>query len=232
MNIPILIVGYERTGTTILRRLVSMHPNLEYDLVHEKWNLLRAAKNKKHANQIMTFKATQNKKRIGTVSSIISGQKIPYNNFLQAQKYIDKFLSLFPEGHLMHIIRKPLETINSQVKTFDRNVDHCIKNYFDSVPRVYDYTKQLPNSCQISYENLIDKPKEVLADLYRWMGQEVDPAHIERVVSTQDPWEHNGRILPGLRYFNNIIPKKREIILKKEHIQAIESHSLQYETNF
>jgi len=37
---PILIIGFERSGTTLLRRVVSMCPALDYDLLHERKRLI------------------------------------------------------------------------------------------------------------------------------------------------------------------------------------------------
>lgn len=216
MNVPILIIGYERSGTTLLRRLVSMHPSLESDLVHEKPWLLRDAQSIDHALETMTF----------VTSSIKSGQKLPYLTFHQAERNVKKFLSLFPDGYLMHIIRQPLETISSQVKTFRRKPKHCVHNYYASVFKVYDYVRSLPNSCTVKYESLISDPRTVLSKIYAWMGEEVGAEHIERVITTQDNWIYNDRAMPGLRYFKTIIPSNRKITLPPDIIENVKSRPL------
>jgi hypothetical protein len=198
-----------------------MHPSLEHDLVHEKARLLQDARNVAHAVETMTFATMQRGKPTGASSSIKSGQKLPYATYAQAEGFIQKFLSLFPNGYLMHIIREPLETINSQVKTFKRNPTKCVENYYSSVLRVYDYIRTLPNSCTIRYENLVADPRKVLAGVYAWMGEEVDIEHIERVITTQQGWECNGRLMPGLRYFSTIVPRERKIILPSDVVREI-----------
>lgn len=233
MNVPILIVGYERSGTTLLRRLVSMHPGLEYELVHEHPELLEAAKNASHAIKTMSYPATQQKKKTGSTMSVQAGQKTPYASFSQAKGNIDKFRELFPRAYFMHIIREPLETISSQVKTFNRRADKCIRHYFLAVPKAYKYVLSLPNSCTVRYENLVARPQEVLSSLYEWMGEKVADDFISRVISTRDPWEWEGRVMPGLRYFDNIVPKERKLVLKKTQIDAIKSRgSLQFVADF
>lgn len=223
MNVPIFIVGYERSGTTLLRRLVSMHPRLEYELIHERPKLLQAAKNTQHAIETMTYPATQQKRETGSTMSVRAGQKTPYATFSQAKGNIDKFRKLFPNAYIMHIIREPLETISSQIKTFSRRADGCIKNYFSAVPKVHKYVLSLPNSCTIRYENLVARPKEVLGSLYEWMGEKVPADFIAKIISTRDPWEWDGRVMPGLRYFDSIIPKNRKLVLKKAQIDTIQS---------
>lgn len=223
MNVPIFIVGYERSGTTLLRRLVSMHPRLEYELIHERPKLLQAARNTQHAIDTMTYPATQQKRETGSTMSVRAGQKTPYATFSQAKGNIDKFRELFPSAYLMHIIRDPLETISSQVKTFNRKADGCIKNYFSAVPKVYKYVLSLPRSCTVCYENLVARPQEVLASIYEWMGATVPLYFIDRIISTRDPWEWEGRMMPGLRYFDSIVPKERKLVLKQAHIDTIKS---------
>lgn len=233
MNVPIFIIGYERSGTTMLRRLVSMHPGLEYELVHERPKLLQASKSSKHAIETMTYPATQQKKETGSIMSVRSGQKTPYASYKQAKRNIDKFIKLFPDAYIMHIIREPLETISSQVKTFNRRADGCIKNYFSSVPKVYKYASAFPNSCTICYENLVAHPKQVLSDIYTWMGASVPQDFISKVISTKDPWEWKGRVMPGLRYFDSIVPKERKLALKQAQIDTIQSkESVQFVADF
>ena len=169
-----------------------------------------------HAMEIMTFGA----------SSVRSGQKLPYATFPKAKSYIDKFLSLFPEAHIMHIVREPLETISSQVRKFKRQPRRCIQNYFSSVPQVHKYIKTFERSCSVCYENLVTEPHSVLDRIYTWMGQTVDSTHITKVISTKDHWDYNGRPMPGLRYFDSIIPKERTIVLKKSDIKAIKIQPL------
>ena len=62
LKIPILILGYERSGTTLLRRLVSMHPDLEYDIFHEKPHRVMKAKSRDEAIRKLTVDSMQNKK--------------------------------------------------------------------------------------------------------------------------------------------------------------------------
>ena len=223
MNVPILIVGYERSGTTLFRRLVSMHPGLDYALVHEKRKWLMNAKTKEEALNVLTFDSNQAGNKTGGTSSVRSGQKMPYTEFETIKEAIDKFYSFFPESFMMHIIRDPITTVNSQVKSFSRKPSRCIKNWFSSVPKVYKYARSKPNNCVVCYENLVTDPKTTLGNIYKWMGQEVSDEHIEKVINTREHWDCNGRQMPGLRRFDNIIPPGRKLILKPNIVTRINS---------
>jgi len=233
MNIPLLIIGYERSGTTLLRRLTSMHPELEADIVHEKRKWLMSAQTREEALDVLTFSSRQAGKETGGKSSVRSGQKMPYANFKSIKEAVEKFYSFFPNSYLMHIIRDPVTTINSQVKSFNRNPKRCIKNWFSSVPLTYKYARSMPNNCVVCYENLVTNPREVLGNIYEWMGQRVSDEHLEKVITTRENWDYNGRKMPGLRRFDTIIPPERKLILKRNVIAEIKAKpKFEYETDF
>jgi len=191
------------------------------------------AQTKEEALEVLTFTSRQAGKETGGKSSVRSGQKIPYANFKIITQTIEKFYSFFPNSYLMHIIREPLTTINSQVKSFNRKPDRCIKNWFNSVPLAYRYARTIPNNCVVCYENLVTNPEEVLGKIYEWMGEKVNEEHIRKVISTRESWEHRGRMLPGLRRFDSIIPPERKLILKPRIIAQIESKpKFKYEADF
>ena len=74
----------------------------------------------------------------------------------------------------------------------------------------------------MAFEDLIGNVKEELNKLYQWIGFfEKDEDYIQKVVSTRDPWDYNGRIMPGLRYFDCIKHEKNNLILNKNQIKFI-----------
>lgn len=199
-----------------------MHPDIEYELVHENIGPLLKSKTREDAIDRLTYPATQEGNETGSIMSIRSGQKKPYTNFRNASKYIKKFISLFPEGHFIHIIRNPIDTISSQVRTFSRKPEKCIKNYFKSVPRVSDLLKSYKSVFEMKYEDIVLKPEETVYLLYKWIGSEVDPLFIEKVISKKDKWLYRGRIMPGLRYFERIENRvAKNIVLSSSQIDRI-----------
>ena len=223
MKTPFLVIGYERSGTSMLRRLMSMHPGLDYDIVHEKVKLLWRSKTSKQAIKTLTLPAQQHGTITG-VASILSGQKIPYVGFSAAKKTIDHFVHLFPTVSIVHIVRDPVGAVNSQVKTFKKKEMRCVSQYFKSVPRIIKY---LENSnirhIKIDYADVVDSPHNLLSRLYIWMGEKVTTEHINRVITTKEPWEYNGRTMCGLRYFNSVSNIKNKIVLSAACLKAIKA---------
>jgi len=219
---PILILGYERSGTTLLRRIVSMHPGLDYELVHENAKKLYSCQTRKQALRKMTYPGTQAGKRTGSTMSIRAGQKIPYMTLKEAKRAYKKFDSLFDTFRVIHITRNPVGCINSQVKTFNRDPSRCVRNYFNSVPQVSKLLADHPKILRVQYEDLVGDPRHEIARIYSWVGGEVSDEHIKAVMSIRDPWKCDGRVMPGLRYFDRIEKQKRRIILPAKLVNKIE----------
>lgn len=224
MKLPILILGYERSGTTLLRRLVSMHPKMPYDIVHEQANKLFKSQTKAEAIRRLSFPSKQKGVFTGGISSIEAGQKIPYTSFKTVQKSVDKFDKFFEKFHIIHIVRDPVGAINSQVKTFKKNEDKCIKQYFDAVPKVTQYLKSFNNVKTINFENLLNSPLEQLKSIYKWIGGfEQNDEFLNKVITTKEPWDYCGRMMPGLRYFSGIRFVKQNLVIKNKYVKKIHS---------
>lgn len=204
MKTPILILGFPRSGTTLLRRVVSMHPGLDHELIHENPGPLLAATTVDEALATLTYAATQEGKQTGSTMSIRAGQKIPYSRFKVARSFIRQFESFFDEFYIIHIYRNPVDTVSSGVKTFAANPLIRIVQYFTAVPRVRNLLRSYDGVLELRYEDFIRAPNETTKTIYDWIGGLVDDAYIDRVLTTKDPWEYNGRIMPGLRYFDRI----------------------------
>lgn len=223
MNTPILILGYERSGTTMLRRLVSMHPGLSYDLVHERPKVLFRCKGREDAVRQLTFQARQEGKETRGRQSILSGQKIAYARVATVRKTLSKFKAFFEHVHIIHIMRDPVYSISSQVRKFHRNSRVCTWAWFHCVPKVIKLLVPERNVRTVWFEDICGAPQETLTSLYAWMGEEVPAAFVSKVISTRDPWEYNGRIMSGLRYFDTISAKKPAIVLPEKLIASIRS---------
>lgn len=221
MNTPICIVGYERSGTTLLRRLISMHPMMDYDIVHEEGGKFMKCISKKDAIEKLTFPSKQQGELTGGTSSILAGQKMPYDNIGFLKRYVTKFLDYFPDSLILHIIRDPVYAINSQVKTFKRNAPRCVTAYFECVPEARRWLNGKPNSHEVSYECLTDNPIEELKRLYSIMGEDVEEELITKIVTTKEPWLHDNKSMVGLRYFDSVNTRKKQDIVLKKNIKLM-----------
>jgi hypothetical protein len=219
---PILILGYERSGTTLLRRIVSMHPKLKSNLVHEKYRLLFTCDDLEEAKS----KLDQDN------CSITSGQKIPYYEFSRVKSAVKRFNSFFGEGEfsVIHIIRDPIHCINSQKVTFRKSINQSINFYFRAVPKTRKYLRNNIDRClEIRYEDIIDEPHNTVHQIYKWLdGTEVDTNFINKVVGTKYPWFYNGRIMVGLRSFDKIEKQKKKFVLPEKSVNKINSLKEKY----
>jgi len=204
---PILVIGYERSGTTLLRRLVSMHPDLEYELIHERKDLLFKSEDYEHAVKIMTYPATQNNKKTGSIMSIRAGIKIPYLTVGSMIQVIKKFFTTIPNGMLIHITRDSESVARSQAKTFGKNYEYCLRDHKFMEPNAIQHLKKVEHkSYSVQFDKLLSNPLAQVRLIYEWMqgGSFDDEDYISKVISTRNPWKHKGRVMPGLRYFDRV----------------------------
>jgi len=181
-----------------------MHPDLEYELIHEDAQALLESRSKEELVEKLTYEHVQAGKPIGSIMSIRSGQKIPYSRYRVAKRFIRQFDSFFDSFYVIHIHRDPIYTVSSGVKTFSANPLIRIFQYFMTVPRVRKLLCKYDDVFELRYEDFVRSPNEETKRIYDWMGGSVDSAHIERVLTTKEPWECDGRIMPGLRYFDRV----------------------------
>jgi hypothetical protein len=112
--------------------------------------------------------------------------------------------------------------VSSGVKTFSANPLIRIVQYFTTVPRVRKLLRRYDGVLELRYEDLIRSPNEVTRTIYDWMGGAVDAAYIDKVLTTKDPWEYEGRVMPGLRYFDRIENRiSRRPALSRFHLLLI-----------
>tara|TARA_Y100000034_G_scaffold135396_1_gene207169 strand:+ start:162 stop:842 length:681 start_codon:yes stop_codon:yes gene_type:complete len=212
-----------------------MHPRLDYDLYHERPKRFLSCSTAKEALKKMRKPCTQGGETIGSEMSIESGIKVAYTKAKLALEVINRFLWMFPQGSIVHAIRTPADCISSQMRTFDRPFDRCLTMYFDSVPivrkRLYKLrfgTPMRPFKSTLRVQNVIygqfmyDSFAH-LHNLYHWMGGgPVDAKHTKIVLSTKDPWDYDGRIMCGLRYFKEVRPQGSKMVLNKKQQKAVQ----------
>jgi len=183
----ILVTGFQRSGTTLLRRIVSMHPELKTDILHEKRGFLEC-RNKEEAE-----------------SYIGSGEKLPYyatTNLII--NYIDKFKEYYPDGLIFHIHRNYNDVEKSNKKTFQHVSFSIKKAYSNSVPSINNYLLEVKDAYTVNYDALIINPLIMVKSIYKYIGNCPDDEYIKKVCTTRDPWYNGKRMMCGLRYKDRI----------------------------
>ena len=110
----ILLVGFQRSGTTLLRRILQVHPEI-HRVFHEPF-LLNITKTK---DQVLQF---AQKNGISNPLKETWGEKVPYYPAVRKHnvvKYCEKWNEYFgKESIIIHIVRHPYDIANSVVKKY------------------------------------------------------------------------------------------------------------------
>lgn len=208
MKTPVLILGYERSGTTLLRRIVSMHPSLKYGILHERKGLFEF-KSRAECESKYWVKSKQEGKFIGGRDHILSGEKIAYiNNVVFIKKYIDKWIRWWPESCCIHITRTMEDCIESQHRTFGHDKKLMEACYQRSVQPILIHIREnfKDNFYHLTYDDLINNPLSTIYDLYNFIhdGYNIDSDLLNKICTTKEPWIFKKKSMCGLRYFDKI----------------------------
>jgi len=177
MTIKILIIGFQRSGTTLLRRILQYHPNI-IKCFHERWVL-------------------NNPKLYDNLDKYNWGEKIPwYGSSTKIIDYSNKWLKLFKnEARIIHIIRnsKDVAISNFKFKTLNKK---STKNKCEM--SVSKLQKEFINNKyykEISFEDLVTDPFKITTEIFKFCQLDNSEKTINEVISPgKDKW----------RYFNSI----------------------------
>lgn len=194
-EIPInFIIGYVRTGSTLLMALLREHPDIETDVQEPNW-LYRLLNTE--------YRYDFHEKLLG-MSGHDSMEMYFDSVKLMTQYYFDRlcrvtgksvvvikhpYLSIrvnflnrmFWKGKFIHILRHPYDALASAYhftklhweaeSALGNGMEAIIKNYQDWMIRLCNAEGNLvPRNMRIKYEHLIENPHAVLADCFNHLG--------------------------------------------------------------
>jgi hypothetical protein len=167
----ILIIGFQRSGTTLLRRLLQMHPQVD-KIFHESFFLSECNTKEdimKHVDQ-----------RGFDIHKGNWGEKVPYFPNIKkipVKKYCDIWNRYFGgNSRILHIIRHPYSCALSNVKKFKNihNTDKPINLYKRSVPKAVKDTMKMKSVYTFKYEDLLLNQEEMMFNIYKHCGVKPD----------------------------------------------------------
>jgi hypothetical protein len=174
----ILIIGLQRSGTTLLRRIIENHPDISF-ILHEKRLLKRVFTEQE------VFEKTRRYKPFAELSATW-GEKVPwYGKPEQILRYAKKWLDMFGErAIILHIIRHPADIAisHTKVRFGPNNMDSVIKCWKESVPVVVNKLAGT-RTILISFENLVKDPFNTIYDIITFCKINNDKIIIEELVS-------------------------------------------------
>ena len=167
----ILIIGFQRSGTTLLRRLLQLHPKVRR-VYHESF-LLNKIKEKQTLLQYVDQRGINIKKDNW-------GEKVPYFPNLKGIpvfKYCETWNRYFgSNSRILHIVRHPYDVALSNVHKFKhiKSLDMPINLYRRAVPPSVIKLEKMKSVYTFKYEDLLINTDEMMFNIYKHCGLKPD----------------------------------------------------------
>jgi hypothetical protein len=182
---PIFVVGCPRSGTTMLRTMLDAHRNISCG---PESGLLQYADRfeTQHPDRIRQFAITPEQyhdhvrglfewmhtQRAAAAGKPRWADKTP--SYAIRLPFID---ALFPDCQVIHIVRDPLDVIDSwRRKGGIRQAYRCAPLWESHVRRARDFGAKRPRDryFEVRYEELVREPEKTLRVLFAWLGEPWD----------------------------------------------------------
>lgn len=202
---PIFIVGFPRSGTTLVEQILSSHPHIVAgDELHALMQLvaetperlqsklpypdclevLRTPDGGQAGVQLLRRNYLQKVRRRGVMEPGVGRftDKTPLN-----ETHLGFIHLLFPEAPLVHMIRHPLDVVLSSFINGVRHGDNFASSLLDTA-RHYAMTMELVeqyraelklNYLPVRYETLVAEPEATIRQLLEFVGEPWHPACLE-----------------------------------------------------
>ena len=168
----ILVIGFQRSGTTLLRRMITIHPQVK-KIFHENFLMSKYRKDRKKLIQhIGEYKVKIDKHNWG--------EKVPfYGNIkggLHPLTYCNVWSELFPDSKIVHIIRHPIDVGLSTINKYPNinDINKPLKKYIKVMTSLIGNIDKLENSITIKYEDLLLDTDETINRVFKFCGLKED----------------------------------------------------------
>jgi len=234
----IFITGFQRSGTSLLRHLFELHPEVK-KMWHET-GMLKHGKNALYTAKVLHDPIPLNKKnRKGklltssqfTVNFSLKdetwGEKIPYKSTTIKKGYGGTLISYCKlwnlyfgkEARIVHIIRHPLDVANSTKKIgYSRSIITPIIQYKKIVPIIVNELKTFSNVIHVKYEDLLLNPKKTLNRLFKFCNLGYSDETVDKIINSDNIYWF-GKIDKSRAF--NYKKKIKEINIKRHKLNEI-----------
>jgi len=177
----ILITGFRHSGTTLLMSLLRSHPQVGWIEFEESF--IEFDKPKK-------WLVSMAQKQVPNLKEKAWGEKIPWGmrpqdkDCSRAIAFTKKWLKYFKkDARVIHIIRHPIDVASSGRE--DGNPDLEVKKeILSTVPKYLDFISNNLNCKTIVYEDLVQKPKKHLKNIFKFCELQSNDKILHSVVNT------------------------------------------------
>jgi len=177
----ILVIGFPRSGTTLMYRTIRGHPQMEKMLFE---------------TNMMKLIGTQRENRLAQVfpKGKNIGEKVIYEREMMGKKrsnpptpveYCKRWNKIFKkEARIIQIIRHPYDVWNSILikKYVQRDIKDAIvkmeERYFNFVPTCFATIDRFKNCLTIKYEDVVSNPEIIISKIYKHCR--LDPNHFPK----------------------------------------------------
>ncbi|MFO1394374.1 MAG: sulfotransferase [Steroidobacteraceae bacterium] len=195
---PIFVLGIPRTGTTLVERMLSSHPDVESIgefpdfpvLLREQADRVidespGTALTPAQASVRVDFAELGNR-YLDSARQLCTGprfvDKLPYNSL-----YCGHLVKALPRARLIHVVRNPLDTCYAVYKTlFDRTYSYSydfdeLADYFVAYRRLMDHWHRVvPGTIlDVAYEDLVNDPEREARRILDWCNLDWNPAVLD-----------------------------------------------------
>jgi len=166
----ILIIGFQRSGTTLMRRIIQGHPEIR-KIFHESF-LLRKYQTKEAL--MMAIERT----KFDPINDNW-GEKTPfYPNIrrIPVLKYCNTWNEYFgDESRILHIVRHPVDVAASILKkTNIGTINEPLNFYCNIMGAIIPDVKKIKNTFTFKYEDVLLNPDGVLPKIFDFCGLRLD----------------------------------------------------------
>lgn len=197
----ILVIGFQRSGTTLLKDLIWKHPDVVH-MFHEI-TILRHTKEYIFNSKVLVDKAIKNnyqgvrkyKKEIDfDWQKDTWGEKVPYYGLKTKDfkgwptKYCKRWNSFFRrQSRILHIVRNPIDIgISTRNRGYSRNISIPTEVHKKAMQTIVGYFKDVPNVKHVQFEKLLVYPEELLKDIFKFCKLDYSDETINEIINNKD----------------------------------------------
>lgn len=195
---PIFLVGAERSGTTLLRLILSHHPQITW--MNEFEYAVDQMDDPNAWPEMDSYAAWLDQHRIFGATELALDQTLAYpdavDDFLvqwrcrsarpfigaTVHRHFDRLLRIWPDARFIHLIRDPRDVARSRIQMgWEGDFYHAAKVWIDAEQLWDRLAGSLPADrwIEAKYEEIVEAPKFHLARLCEFMDVEYDASMLE-----------------------------------------------------
>ena len=166
----ILIIGFQRSGTTLMRRIINEHPEVT-KIFHEQFLL----------NKFIDKKILFDYLRSGDIDLKNGnwGEKVPFYPSVKGFpviNYCETWNDYFGRGsRILHVVRHPLDVVFSVVNKYkNQNFDYALALYKERMIKYIPKIMEMDNTFTFKYEDLLLNPDKLIPRIFWFCGLDKD----------------------------------------------------------